>query len=845
MMSMGFAVPTGFVVTTDACREMMADDEDWSAQLQTQFAAALKGIEARTGKALGSLDAPLFVSVRAGGEFLMPGVSETVVNLGFNRDTVLAMTKCDPWFAWNSYRRFVEGYACVVLNIHTTRLRRAQALVLGHEDFGAANAAQQEKLVEVLLDIVGQCGHEIPADPASQIIAAVKAVVLSNDNHRAKYFRRTHGIDEDAPTAVCVQAMVFGNRDERSGVGVLSTRDPDSGKNGIVGEWLDRAQGHELSRDEGETLRLDSSDFVEGPALTKSIWMALEDAKKKLEAHYVEMLDIEFTVESGCLFFLEVRTTTRSPRAAVRVAVEMANSGMLSKLDAVMRVNPGALENILRPVIRRNAELLPIATGLAASAGAATGKVVFSTDECRLLELADEPAILVRSNTEPEDIQGMNIAVGLLTSRGGQTSHAAVVSRSLGKPAIVGTAEIQIDVARGVFYAGDTVVRRGDYITVDGTSGAVYAGAVETDEAPDASDVLTTLLGWADEFATMKVRANADDGTGAARAKSLGAVGIGLCRTEHMFFQPEGLLAIRRAILAEGPRERQRAIAEVEPFQRAQYTEILREMDGHPVALRLLDPPLVSFLPTRDEELSEVAQELGVSVSRLQDKITEMKEVNPLCGNRGVRIGISNPEIYLVQMRAIIEAACDLVKQGMSPVPEVLLPLVSSVSELTFLKGLLVDAAESVIGSRGVSVIYTIGCMIEVPRACVVADQLAKHADFFSFGTNDLTQSTYGMSRDDMGQYFAEYQRAGVMKTSPLSRLDEEGVGALVEMGVARGIGEKTNLVLGACGEHCGHAHGIQFFHNAGLHYVSCAVNRVPVARLAAGQAAIQGMQVR
>jgi pyruvate,orthophosphate dikinase len=849
MTQLGLPVPPGFTITTTACTWFFRHQEQWPPGLEEQFQASLAQLEGRAGKRFGDRTRPLLVSVRSGAAVSMPGMMDTVLNLGLNDETVegLAEQSNNAWFAWDSYRRFVQMFGDVVLGIHYTRFHRVQEDLFGDRAIGTLSVEELRTLVKALQRAVTDSGQIFPQDPSVQLRYAVNAVFASYNTHRARYYRKTNNIPDDAGTAVNVQAMVFGNMGDDSGTGVAFTRDPKSGKPGIFGEWLPNAQGEDVVAGLRTPLPLNANSERDGTRLEDAlpaVYREFDAMVTRLELHFRDMQDIEFTIERGQLFLLQTRSGKRSPAASVRIVVDLVREGRITREEALRRVEPDKLELVLRPVIRPGAKRKVIAKGLDASPGAATGRVVFDPAECQDYFDRDEPTILVRLETSPEDIQGMTVAAGILTSRGGQTSHAAVVARGMGRPAVVGCSDLQVDYSRQLFYAGDAVVRKGDWITIDGGTGEVMEGKVEMLAADTGSGAMTELLSWADEHARLKVRANADTGRDAQRARELGAVGIGLCRTEHMFFQPDALRAIRRMILADDPRSRQLALNDILPIQRAMFRELFEVMEGLPVTVRLLDPPLHEFLPDREEDISEVAEQLGVSVAALHARLEALKEANPMLGHRGVRVAITTPEVYRTQVRAIFEAACELAREGRRVIPEVMIPLVAIPGELERMRNLVVEAAEAVIeeysrDGRRPDVRYTVGTMIELPRAALLADQISPHADFFSFGTNDLTQTTYGLSRDDMGKFFPAYQREGLMPTSPLAVFDIEGVGQLVKMGVERGRSTQRTLKTGVCGEHGGDPNGIGFFHRIGIDYVSCSPFRVPVARLAAAHAAL------
>jgi len=842
MTRLGLPVPPGFTITTAACTWFFGNGEQWPDGLDAEIEAAVSRLEAHAGRKFGDPSDPLLVSVRSGAAVSMPGMMDTVLNLGLNDQTVLALAKRagDERFAWDSYRRFIQMFGDVVLGIHYTRFSRVSDAYCGGRQVQDLSATELEELCGKLKTVVADIGESFPQDPIAQLRFAIDAVFRSYNSHRARYYRKSNSISDDAGTAVNVQAMVFGNMGPESGTGVCFTRNPKTGVVGMFGEWLANAQGEDVVAGTRTPHRVvgDSPETLQ--SAMPAAYEQLTDVAAKLESHFREMQDIEFTIEKGTLFLLQTRSGKRTAQAAVQIVVDLVAEGRITREEAILRVDPRSLEMVLRPVISPDAKKKVIAKGLDAAPGAACGVVVFDSADCQEHYDRDVPSILVRLETSPEDIQGMTVANGVLTARGGQTSHAAVVARGMGKPCVVGCTEIQVDYSRELFYAGDSVVRKGDWITIDGTTGEVMEGKVEMLSPQSDSGAMSTLLDWADDVARLEVRSNADTGPDAARARSLGAVGIGLCRTEHMFFQPESLRAIRRMILADDPKSKQRALNEILPMQRAMFRELFEAMEGLPVTIRLLDPPLHEFLPGADEDLGETAAALGVRVGALKARLEQLEESNPMLGHRGVRVGITSPEVYQTQVRAIFEAACELAREGKMVLPEVMIPLVSIPAELERMRALVIETAEQTIAEYGAGPEYRVGTMIELPRAALMADEIAVHADFFSFGTNDLTQMTYGFSRDDMGKFFPDYQRTGILVDSPLAVFDTQGVGKLVEMGTRLGRQTKERLKVGICGEHGGDPVGVRFFHQVGLDYVSCSPYRVPVARLAAAHAALE-----
>jgi pyruvate, orthophosphate dikinase len=844
MTNLGLPVPPGFTITTAACTWFFQNEESWPDGLASAVNDAIARLQTASGKVLGDAVNPLLVSVRSGAAVSMPGMMDTVLNLGLNDITVqgLAELSGDKRFAWDSYRRFIQMFGDVVLGIHYTRFAKAESEFRGSKELTELTAEELEQLCGRLKQVVTAYGREFPQEPKDQLRCAIDAVFRSYNSHRARYYRKSNNISDAAGTAVNVQSMVFGNMGGDSGTGVAFTRNPKVGSRGLFGEWLPNAQGEDVVAGIRTPLPLNSGSHGEGQTLEEAIpsaYEALEQMQRVLEKHFMDMQDIEFTIERGDLFLLQTRTGKRTAQAAVQIVVDLVDEGVLSTNEALGRIDPKQLELVLRPVISPDAKRHVIAKGLDASPGAACGRVMFSSHECQEFFERDIPTILVRLDTSPEDIQGMTVAQGILTSRGGQTSHAAVVARGMGRPCVVGCTEIQVDYSRELFYAGDTVIRKGDWITIDGSTGEVMEGRVEMLDPQSDGGSMATLLDWADDVARLAVRANADTGSDATRARELGAIGIGLCRTEHMFFQPDALRAIRRMILADDPRSRQRALNDILPIQREMFLDLFRAMEGLPVTVRLLDPPLHEFLPERESDISDVAIDLGVRADSLHARLEQLAEANPMMGHRGVRVGITSPEVYRTQVRAIFEAACELTREGVEVLPEVMIPLVGIPAELERMRTLTVQIAEEVIGEYGIRLDYLVGTMIELPRACLLATDVAEHADFFSFGTNDLTQMTYGFSRDDAGKFFPDYQREGLMVDSPLAVFDIEGVGQLVEMATNRGKVANDRLKVGVCGEHGGDPKGVGFFHRIGLDYVSCSPYRVPVARLAAAHAAL------
>lgn len=845
MTRLGLPVPPGFTITTDTCNYTFQHDGDWPEGLEEAVREGVVEIGQGLSKGFGDADSPLLFSVRSGAPVSMPGMMDTVLNLGLNDETVagLAAASKNPRFAWDSYRRFLYMFGDVVLGIHGTRFERARKADLGDQEPQDLDVDGLKRLCACYKTVIADNVGAFPQDPWDQLKAAINAVFKSFNTHRARYYRKTHGIAEDMGTAVNVQAMVFGNLGDDCATGVAFTRDPGSGEPVFFGEWLPNAQGEDVVAGTHTPFPLNAQkdgsaeNTLEGSM--PEVYRQLDAVRVTLENHYKDMQDIEFTVEREKLFLLQTRTGKRTPAAAVRIAVDLAGEGVINEEEALLRVEPGLLESVLRPVLDPDARRNVIGTGLPASPGAASGKVVFHSEEAQELHDRGEKVLLVRMETSPEDIQGMTVSEGILTSRGGQTSHAAVVARGMGKPCVVGATDIVVDYGRQLFYAGDTVIKRGDWLTLDGATGEIIEGKVPTLAPPTDSGAMGQLLEWADKRARMGVRANADNAKDATRARELGAMGIGLCRTEHMFFHPDALRAMRQLILASDQRTRLRALSQVLPIQREAFEEIFHAMDSLPVTIRLLDPPLHEFLPHTAEDISTVAGDLGVSPELLEERLMQLHESNPMMGHRGCRLGVTSPEIYATQVKAIIQAAVAVQKEGVGVLPEIMIPLVASAAELARLKTLVEETAEAILEAEQTRVDYHVGTMIELPRAALTADKLAESAHFFSFGTNDLTQMTYGFSRDDMSKFFNAYVAEGLLEDSPLAVFDIEGVGQLVKLGVEKGRAARPELKTGVCGEHGGDPVGIGFFHKIGLDYVSCSPYRVPVARLASAHAAL------
>ncbi|WP_337188378.1 pyruvate, phosphate dikinase [Phenylobacterium sp.] len=852
MSSLGLPVPPGFTITTEACTHYYANARSYPADLKDQVSAGLSKVEEITGKRFGDPANPLLVSVRSGARASMPGMMDTVLNLGLNDQTVEGLAKLsgDRRFAFDSYRRFIQMYSNVVLDLdhhmfeeilddHKDRLDIHVDTGLSAEDWEAV-VADYKRAVE------DERGEPFPQDPNEQLWGAVGAVFASWMNDRAKFYRRMHDIPESWGTAVNIQSMVFGNMGDGSATGVAFTRNPSTGENKLYGEFLINAQGEDVVAGIRTPQPLTKAAREEMGDVNPSMEEALPEVFSQfkgvvgtLEKHYRDMQDIEFTVEQGRLYMLQTRNGKRTAKAALKVAVDLASEGLISRAEAVMRVEPASLDQLLHPTIDPASPRDVIATGLPASPGAATGKVVFTAEEAEKLGGSGEAVILVREETSPEDIRGMDAARGIVTARGGMTSHAAVVARGMGRPCVSGAGEVHIDARAGEFRARGKTIRAYDIVTIDGSTGEVLQGAVKMIE-PELSGDFATLMGWADEMRRLKVRANAETALDAQTARQFGAEGIGLCRTEHMFFDPARIAAVREMILADDVAGRKAALAKILPMQRQDFVELFKIMEGLPVTIRLLDPPLHEFLPHTEEDVQAVAEATGLDAAKLLRRAQEMHEVNPMLGHRGCRLGVSYPEIYEMQVRAILEAACEVAAEGRpAPIPEIMHPLVAKGEEMRFLRQLTDRTAKEVIAEQGREIGYMVGTMVELPRAALRAGDLAENAEFFSFGTNDLTQTTFGISRDDSGRFLNAYIEKGIFEKDPFVSLDQEGVGDLIRIAAERGRAQRPDVKLGICGEHGGDPASIQFCEGVGLDYVSCSPYRVPIARLAAAQAAI------
>ena len=841
MSGLGIPVPAGFTITTEVCTYYYDNDKQYPEALKKQVMDNVAKLENVMGGKFGDATNPLLLSVRSGARVSMPGMMETVLNLGLNDEITegLIARSNNPRFGWDSYRRFIQTYGDVVMGVAAGGLEidPFEAAIdevkekHGIEDDLDMTVEDLKTLVDMFKDIVKtRTGQNFPTDPIEQLWGGIGAVFGSWQADRAIIYRRLNNIPGDWGTAVNVQSMVYGNMGDDCATGVAFTRDPSTGENIFYGEFLTNAQGEDVV---AGVRTPEPVDRLAGRL--PEAYQTLEGIYQTLEKHYRDMQDIEFTVQQGKLWMLQTRGGKRTAAAAVKIAVDMVKEGLITRREAVLRVEPEQLDQLLHPTFDPTAERNVLAKGLPASPGAASGKVVFLAEEAEEAAEQGEQVLLVRLETSPEDIGGMNAAQGILTARGGMTSHAAVVARGMGKCCVAGCGDLAIDYTENQFSVGDTVVKGGDWVSIDGSTGEVMLGQVPTQE-PELSGDFTTLMSWADEIRTLNVRTNADTPHDSAAAREFGAEGIGLCRTEHMFFEGDRINIVREMILADDEEGRRRALKKLLPIQRGDFEGIFNAMADLPVTIRLLDPPLHEFLPHESDQQEEMARRLNTSLRVIQDKVESLNEFNPMLGHRGCRLGITYPEIYEMQVRAILEAAANV---GSKAIPEIMIPLVGVVKEFTELKIMTDRVARAVENETGKRVAYLIGTMIEIPRAALTAAEIAEHAEFFSFGTNDLTQMTYGYSRDDAGKFLGEYVEKGILENDPFQTLDQTGVGQLVELGTKNGRGAREDLKVGICGEHGGDPASVHFCHNIGMDYVSCSPFRVPIARLAAAHAAL------
>ncbi len=847
MTKVGLPVPKGFTVTTEACNKYYEDKEQISKEVKDQIFEKLEELEKATGKKMGDLENPLLVSVRSGARASMPGMMDTVLNLGLN-DAVaenFAKVTNNKRFAYDSYRRFIMMFADVVKGYSKNSFERLLDKIKEEKNAKYDTDLNEDDMYEIAMkfkEVYKELsGVEFPQDPRVQLIEAVTAVFRSWNNERAIIYRRMNDIPGSWGTAVNIQEMVFGNKGDDCGTGVAFTRNPSTGENKLYGEYLINAQGEDVVA--GVRTPQDISTLE---TVMPKVYEEFVKTTQILEKHYRDMQDMEFTIENGKLFMLQTRNGKRTAQAALKIAVDLVNEGMLTKEEALLKVEPKQLDSLLHPNFNVNAlkEAKLVATGLAASPGAACGKIYFNALDVSKAKENKEKVLLVRLETSPEDIQGMNDAEGILTIRGGMTSHAAVVARGMGRCCVCGCGELIVNEEKKTLTTKEGhVYHEGDYLSIDGSTGKVYDGIVETKE-PSISGYFETFMNWADEVRTLKVRTNADTPKDAKQALKFGAEGIGLCRTEHMFFEETRIFNFRRMIAAKTVEQREEALEKILPYQREDFIGLFKAMEGNPVTIRFLDPPLHEFLPHTDEEIKPLAESLDMSFEELKNRVESLKEFNPMMGHRGCRLAITYPEIARMQTRAVIEAAIEVNKEGMNVVPEIMIPLVAEVKELKYVREIVCETADSIIKEQGVKLDYKVGTMIEIPRAALTADKIAEEAEFFSFGTNDLTQMTYGFSRDDATKFLPYYYEKQILESDPFARLDQAGVGQLVEMATRKGRSTRSDIKLGICGEHGGDPSSVEFCHKLGLNYVSCSPFRVPIARLAAAQAAVKsGMQ--
>lgn len=842
MTNLGLPIPPGFTVTTEACTDYYNHGRSISEEIQIQIFDALALLEEKLGKKFGDTENPLLVSVRSGARASMPGMMDTILNLGLTDISVEGFAKRtgNPRFAYDSYRRFIQMFSDVVMEVPKSLFERVIDEIKEDRKVHFDTELTAEDLKEVIRRFKEiykeKMGEEFPQEPRVQLMEAVKAVFRSWDNERAIVYRRMNDIPGDWGTAVNVQSMVFGNMGNTSGTGVAFTRNPSTGAKGIYGEYLINAQGE---------------DVVAGIRTPQPITRLEEDLPEcyeeflkianRLEEHYRDMQDMEFTIEDGKLYFLQTRNGKRTAQAALQIACDLVDEGMITPQEAVSRIEAKSLDQLLHPAFDPDALKKGTVMGqaLPASPGAAAGKIYFTAEEAKEAHETGERVILVRLETSPEDIEGMHAAEGILTVRGGMTSHAAVVARGMGTACISGCGDIVIDEKKKQFTLGGKTYFEGDYISLDGSTGKIYDGDIQTQEA-SISGNFGRIMSWADSFRKLRVRTNADTPADAANAVRLGAEGIGLCRTEHMFFEPERIPKIRKMILSKTVEEREKALEELIPFQKGDFKALYEVMEGKPVTIRFLDPPLHEFVPTDEKDIEALAKDMNLSVEEVRSTCSELHEFNPMMGHRGCRLSVTYPEIARMQTRAVIEAAIEVSKEkGFEIVPEIMVPLVGDKKELKFVKDVIVETAEKVKAEKNSNLVYHIGTMIEIPRAALLANEIAEEAEFFSFGTNDLTQMTFGFSRDDAGKFLVDYYKSKIYESDPFAKLDQNGVGQLIEMAVTKGRSQRPNLKIGICGEHGGDPSSVAFCHKVGMDYVSCSPFRVPIARLAAAQAAI------
>ena len=843
MTILGIPVPQGFTVTTEACNKYYEDDKKISQDIIEEIENKMSELEKITGKKFGSLENPLLVSVRSGARVSMPGMMDTILNLGLNDESVEAMAKLtnNPRFAYDSYRRFIQMFADVVMGVEKRLFEDLLDEVKEEKGYKIDTDLTAEDLKDLVVKFKAlykkEKGEDFPSNPKEQLIEAVTAVFRSWNNPRAIVYRRLNDIPGEWGTAVNVQEMVFGNKGETSGTGVAFSRNPANGDNELYGEYLMNAQGEDVV---AGIRTPEPISHLEAQNLT--IYKQFTDIVNTLEKHYRDMQDMEFTIEDGKLYFLQTRNGKRTAQAALKIAVDLVEEGMLTKEEAILKVEPKQLDTLLHPAFASDGlkEAKIVAKGLPASPGAACGKIAFTAEEAKERKANGEKVVLVRLETSPEDIEGMIAAEGILTVRGGMTSHAAVVARGMGTCCVAGCGELKVNEEARTLEVNGQVLTFDDYISIDGSTGHIYAEQVKT-VSPEITGHFATFMGWADEIRKLKVRTNADTPRDTKQAVEFGAEGIGLCRTEHMFFAEDRILAVREMILAKNEDSRRVALEKLLPMQREDFIGMYEALEERPATIRFLDPPLHEFLPSEEEDINALAKEIGVSPAEIKNVVAELHEFNPMMGHRGCRLAVSYPEIAEMQTRAVIEAAIEVKKnKGYNIVPEIMIPLIGEIKELKYVKNVVVETAKTVMEEKGVQLDYKVGTMIEIPRAALTADKIAEEAEFFSFGTNDLTQMTFGFSRDDAAKFLKDYYEKGIYEQDPFAKLDQEGVGELMRIACEKGKATRPDIKLGICGEHGGDPSSVEFCHNLGLNYVSCSPYRVPLARLAAAQAQVK-----
>lgn len=846
MLSIGLPVPLGFTVTTEACLKYYENNKDLPELIINQIEQAIKELESKTGKKFDSQENPLLVSVRSGARSSMPGMMDTILNLGLNDEIVKSLeTKMDKRFIYDCYRRFISMYSDVVKGYDKSSFERVLDDFKNQKNLKSDLELTADDLKEIITifkeNYQNLAGEEFPQDPKIQLIEAVKAVFRSWNNERAKFYRKMNNIPDNWGTAVNVQEMVYGNLNNSSLTGVVFSRNPATGENKLYGEFLVNAQGEDVVAGVRTPENINNLEKI-----MPECYYELKENCKKLENHYKDMQDMEFTVENDKLYMLQTRNGKRTGEAAVKIAVDLVKEGIITKEEAILRVEPKLIDQLLHPTFDKQDLKTKklIATGLAASPGAGSGKVYFSYNDLKKAkEQGEEDLILVRLETSPEDIEGMSISKAILTLRGGMTSHAAVVARGMGTPCVSGCETLKINEKEKELHAGNIIIKEGDYLSIDGTTGKVYQGKTITKEREITGD-FKTFMNWAEEANGVKVRANADNAKDAQTALKLGATGIGLCRTEHMFFDEKRIFAFRKMILSNDETERNKALTEILPYQKEDFKQLFKVMNGFPVTIRLLDPPLHEFLPKKSSEIEELATNLNIKTEDIQKRITELKEFNPMMGHRGCRLSITYPEIAKMQTKAIIEASIEVKNEGYKVIPEIMIPLVGEVKELKYLKNIIKETIEEIFKTKKTEINYLIGTMIEVPRGAITADEIGKEAEFFSFGTNDLTQMTYGYSRDDATKFLNDYYDKHILDFNPFEKIDQKGVGALIKEAIEKGKSVNKNIELGVCGEQGADPESIKFLTKLNIDYVSCSPYRVPIARLASAQAKILNSKI-